>query len=164
MSPRRLNMAALAVVVLVTALVFWNSLSADFVKFDDDVNVYKNPNIEKLSWQSLIWMFTDTQQALRYKPLTWLTWSLIRAASGLAPFAFHLVNFLLHCLDAALVFMVIRKLLWTRGGTNPGTSDRLAATVCAGAGTLLWAVHPLRVEPVAWVTGMPYLQSEASGY
>ena len=56
-------------------------------------------------------MFTNVSFALRYKPLCWLSYALIHAGAGLNPLAYHLANLVFHCLNAVLVYFVIRKLL-----------------------------------------------------
>ena len=97
-------------------------------------------------------MFTDTEKALRYKPLSWLAWALIYHVFGLNPVGFHLANLLLHYLNTILVFQLLLRFFSRRGEAGP---DLWKLLVCAWA-ALLWAIHPLRVEPIAWVTGLPY--------
>lgn len=146
---------------LTTWCVFAPTLSADFVEWDDDVEIYQNPNLGPLDGARLRWMFTDTGYLWRYQPLGWLGWFINYQFGGLNPFGYHLGNVLLHCLTAGLVFLVLRKLLML-GAAREGT----AMSLCAGrmlwsaaAGALLWALHPLRVEPVAWVSGRLHCQA-----
>jgi hypothetical protein len=131
--------------------VFWPTLSADFLHWDDDINVFENPHVQALSAENLRWMFTDFEQAIRYKALSWLAWAVVHELFGLNPFGYHLANVLLHTLNAGLVFFLLLRLVPVRA-EEPEVPRLLAATVA----TLLWAVHPLRVEPVTWVTGLPY--------
>jgi hypothetical protein len=56
--------------------------------------------ITKLDGQHIAAMFLDVEKAMRYKPVTWLTWETIYTLSGLKPFAYHLANLLLHCGNA----------------------------------------------------------------
>jgi len=142
---RRSTPVWLGAVTLVTLLLFAPSIGFDFLHSDDDVNVFQNEHIRDLSPASLKWMFTDFEQAVRFKPLSWLGWALIHQVAGLHPAAYHLANVLLHAINAALLFLLLRR---TAG------AQQLPA-ICAFA-TLLWSLHPLRVEPVAWVTGFPY--------
>src|SRR5882762_4570624 len=100
----RLKLLVAALLIVATGIVYWRSLGADFVSLDDDTNITKNPHIQGLDAGRVTWMFTDTQAALRYKPLNWLTWALIYSWTGLNPFGFHLANLLLHCLNTVLVF------------------------------------------------------------
>ena len=56
-------------------------------------------------------MFTDFEQAIRYKPLSWLAWAVVHEAFGLNPFGYHLANVLLHCANTVLLFFLLRRLL-----------------------------------------------------
>ena len=153
--------------VLATFAVFSGALRAQFVHWDDDINIFQNPQIQGLDAERLWWMFTDTEAALRYKPLSWLTWACIYAGFGLNPFGYHLANLVLHCLNVALVYFLIRKLLIRPGeqGTDSASlklhedpsargkeliacGKQTYVPLCSALGALLWAVHPLRVEPV----------------
>ncbi|MBI4326026.1 MAG: tetratricopeptide repeat protein [Chloroflexi bacterium] len=147
------------VVWLVTAAVFAPVLSADFVQWDDDINIYRNPNLARLDLKAVFWMFTDVESVQRYKPLTWLTWALLYQLFELRPWAYHMANWLFHCGNAVLVFLLLLSLmrLAARTAARPGDQDK--SVFCAGLGALFWAIHPLRVEPVAWVSGLGYLQA-----
>jgi len=139
-------------VAAVTLACFWPAVGADFVLWDDDVNLFENPHIKGLTAENLRWMFTDLTQTLRYKPLNWLAWAAIHEVAGLQPAAFHLANVLLHTANAALAFLLFHALLGSANPAVPATRRSL----CAAAGALAWSLHPLRVEPVAWATGLPY--------
>ncbi len=144
------------VLFLATFAVFSRVLLADFVQWDDDISVYQNPHIQGLDWARLRWMFSDAGYGLRYEPLNWLGYALIHQSCGLKPFGYHLSNLLLHCLNTVLVFAVARRLLATGDGAE-SLADRLnSATFPAALGTLLWAVNPLRTEPVAHITDFRY--------
>src|SRR6185436_19784721 len=80
----------------------------------------------------------------------------LQAGFGLNPLAFHLANVLLHGGNAVLLFHLLRRLFLRCPGWK---GDSRALSWCAAVGTLFWAIHPLRVEPVAWATGLPYCQS-----
>jgi hypothetical protein len=139
-------------VAALTLACFWPAVSADFVLWDDDVNLFENPHIKGLTAENLRWMFTDLTQTLRYKPLNWLAWAAIHEVAGLKPAAFHLANVLLHTANAVLAFLLFHALL---GSASPAV-PALRRGLCAAAGALAWSLHPLRVEPVAWATGLPY--------
>jgi tetratricopeptide (TPR) repeat protein len=144
------------VLFLATFAVFSRVLVADFVQWDDGISVYQNPHIQGLDWPRLRWMFTDASYAMRYKPLTWLTYALVFQLGGLKPFGYHLANLLIHCLNSVLVFGVIRRLL-AAGTLGQSANERRAqATLPAAGGALLWAINPLRVEPVARVTDLTF--------
>lgn len=178
MRPHHRTTAIVLALIAVVFAVFFRTLESGFLRWDDDINVFENPHVQGLTADNLRWMFTDFEQAIRYKPLSWLAWALVHEVFGLNPFGYHLANVLLHCANTVLVFLLIRKLLEL---SSSGSSRREEAQsqarnegrglktesqslltsaptldVCAALGALLWAVHPLRVEPVAWVTGLPY--------
>jgi tetratricopeptide (TPR) repeat protein len=178
MRPHHRTAAILFVLVAVVFGVFFRTLESGFLRWDDDINVFENEKVQGLTAANLRWMFTDFEQAIRYKPLSWLAWAVVHEFFGLNPFGYHLANVLLHCANTVLVFWLIRRLLQlsTPGGSRSeeAASQRrkaeggrrnespsfltsaAAGEICAAIGALLWAVHPLRVEPVAWVTGLPY--------
>ena len=139
--------------------VFFPSLSDGFVAWDDDHTFYTNPHIQGLDAERLHWMFTDSAYAMRYKPLSWLAYALIFQVNGMNPFGFHLAGLLFHCGNAVLIFLVLRRLFKIGfGGEKPGALQDLIS-VSAAWGVLLWAVHPLRVEPVARATDITYGQT-----
>lgn len=128
------------VLVAVTAAVYHPVAGFDFVNFDDPIWVSENPVMERgLSWEGVRWSFTrGTQRANYWVPMTWLSLFLDRAVYGMAPGGYHFTNLLLHLAAAALLFSVLRRLsgdLWP------------SALVAA-----LFALHPLHVESVAWIT------------
>ena len=144
------------VLFLATFGVFSRVLVGQFVQWDDGISVYQNPHIQGLDWARLRWMFSDASYAMRYKPLTWLTYALVYQLGGLKPVGYHLANLLIHCGNTVLLFGVIRRLL-AAGNPEESTEERLAqATFPAAGGALLWAINPLRVEPVARVTDLTF--------
>ena len=147
------------ILVVSIAVVFWRVLEADFVFWDDDVEIYANPHLKGITPETLRWMFFETGYVVRYQPLTWLTWSIIYEFSGLKPIGYHLASLLFHCANGGLVFLLIRKLLLV---VQSGELDRARyryLLICAGLGALLWALHPLRVEAVAWVSAFLHCQA-----
>ena len=164
----RRHLFVIALLFLVTFGVFSRVLQADFVAWDDEASVVQNTAIQGLDAQRLGWMFTNVSHVMRYKPLGWLSYALIHAVAGLNPSAYHLASLLFHCLNVVLVYWLTRELLLRAlGATSVAEGEPLQhasrntqhASWCAGLGALAWAVHPLRVEPVAWVTDMAYCQS-----
>ena len=157
MRPHHQTTAVVLTLVAVVFAVFFRTLESGFLRWDDDINVFENSRVQGLTAENLRWMFTDFEQAIRYKPLSWLAWALVHEVFGLNPFGYHLANVLLHCANTVLLFFLLRRLLKC-GMRNAECEMESPAwlQVCAALGTLLWAVHPLRVEPVAWVTGLPY--------
>ncbi|HYN08021.1 MAG TPA: tetratricopeptide repeat protein [Vicinamibacterales bacterium] len=125
------------VLILLTVLVFAPVLWHDFVNFDDPVYVLDNPIVaDGLTWSGVVRAFTTTQAAY-WHPLTWLSHMADIELFGLRPGPHHLVNVLMHVFSTLLLFGVI-----TRMTGLPGRAAFVAA---------IFAVHPLRVESVAWV-------------
>ena len=97
------------------------------------------------------WSFTTTYME-HYQPISWLVWSGIKRAAGASPAAFHAANLIAHVACVLLVFVLAGELLRRAA---PATSDRRRLAIAAAA-ALLYGVHPLRVEVVAWVSALPY--------
>ena len=127
---------ALLLVVL-TAVVYLPVREHGFVNYDDTKYVTANPTVQAgLTVEGLLWAL-DNRQTANWHPLTWLSHMLDCELFGLDPAGPHLVNVALHALAAALLLLAARLLgLGTWGATF------VAA---------LFALHPLRVESVAWV-------------
>jgi len=123
----------LAVIVL---LVFLPSLRNGFINWDDQVYVLDNSSIKALTGAHLHKIFTSYYVS-NYQPLTLLSFLVNYQIGHLEPFGYHLTNLLLHLLNGLLVFWLVRLL---RG------RDAFAFFVA-----LLFSIHPLRAESVAWV-------------
>lgn len=138
-------------VLICTIVVFIPALGADFVDFDDGVLLVQNKAFRGLTPEHLRWMFSATVLG-HYQPLTWLSYAIDYTISGpgLDPGQFHRSNVILHGLNAVLLFIVAMRLLAIARPQDD--SPRLLRPVVAALVALLWAVHPLRVESVAWVT------------
>src|SRR3989449_8165700 len=135
-------------VALVTFAAFLPALQNQFVSFDDDKNFLDNPHYRGLAWTHLRWMWTT--HLGHYIPLTWMTLGLDYLLWGMNPVGYHLTSLLLHAANAVAFFFVVRRIL-TRA--LPSLSERgHALAVSAGFAALVFAIHPLRVESVAWVT------------
>src|SRR6266567_7536855 len=161
MSLRRYQSESLILVILmvVTATVFGRVLEAEFVLWDDDVEIYANPHLKGINPETLRWMFFETGYVARYQPLTWLTWSLIYEMFGLRAIGYHLASLLVHCVNTGAVFLLVRKLLLVLQSGELDRAKHNYLLCCAGLGALVWALHPLRVEPVAWVSAFLHCQA-----
>jgi tetratricopeptide (TPR) repeat protein len=119
-------------------LVFGQTVHHQFINLDDPPYVYKNPQVSRgLTGEGIVWAFTHSHSS-NWHPLTWLSHMVDAQFYGLNAGGHHLTNVLLHAANAVLLFLVIRQMtgaLWR--------SAFLAA---------LFAIHPLRVESVAWVS------------
>ncbi|MBI3554070.1 MAG: tetratricopeptide repeat protein [Elusimicrobia bacterium] len=126
-----------AVVLLLTAVVFWPAVGHDFILIDDDRYVTANAWVRSgLNFRSAGWALT-TLFCEFWHPLTWLSLMLDSQVYGTQAWGYHLTNVLLHALNSGLLFVVL-------------TRFKLAPWPAALA-AILFAVHPLRVEPVAWI-------------
>jgi tetratricopeptide (TPR) repeat protein len=121
----------------ITFTVFGRTLTHEFIDFDDETYVYDNPMVVRgLTRPGLVWAFTSVHAA-NWHPLTWISHMLDCQLYGLHPGGHHLTNVLLHTATVIVLFLVLRQMtgaLWR------------SAFVAA-----VFAIHPLRVESVAWV-------------
>src|SRR3989454_6570905 len=135
-------------IAVVTFAAFLPALHNQFVNWDDDKNFLENPHYRGLGWTQLTWMWTTHMG--HYIPLTWMTFGLDYLLWGMNPRGYHLTNLLLHAANAAVFFFITRRLL-TRA--LPGPSERgHTLAVSAAFSALVFAIHPLRAESVAWAT------------
>ncbi|NLO67755.1 MAG: tetratricopeptide repeat protein [Bacteroidales bacterium] len=126
-----------SVVLIVTFFVFSPALQNGFVNWEDDVNVTENPYIRELNADNLRNIFTQTITG-GYRPLPTLTYAIEYQLFRLNPLGYHLSNILLHLLATGLFYLLLRKL-----GAN---------LFIACLATLLFGIHPMRVESVVWIT------------
>src|SRR5256886_5877310 len=134
-------------VALFTLAAFLPALQNQFVNWDDKDNFLDNPHYRGLGWTHLRWMWTT--HLGHYIPLTWMTLGLDYLLWGMNPVGYHLTNLLLHAANAVVFFFVVRRILTL---ALPSSERGHALAVSAGVAALVFAIHPLRVESVAWVT------------
>ena len=139
-------MLGAVLVAVVTFGVYLPALQNDFVFWDDDGMVVYNPAVRGLGPSQLAYAFTATWFG-HYHPLTWLSFGLDFTVWGLNPRGYHLTNVVLHARGSAALFLLSRRLLQAARG-----EAGLATDVAAAVAALAYALHPLRVEAVAWVT------------
>lgn len=137
---------ALALAV-VTLLVFSPALGNGWLVYDDDRNFLTNPGYRGLGAAELHWMLTSAIMG-HWTPVTWLTHGVDYVLWGMNPLGYHLGNLLLHAANVALVYALGLRLL----GAAMTQADPLARRLGAGCAALLFALHPLRAESVAWIT------------
>jgi Tfp pilus assembly protein PilF len=139
-------------IALAACVPFLPSLQGRFLYWDDVTNFLMNEGYRGLGWPQLRYMFTTTLLG-HWIPLTWLTLGVNYALGGMNPWGYHLGNLLLHAANAVCFYFVARRLL---ASASHETSSSVVASgpACAGAAfaALIFAVHPLRVESVAWIT------------
>jgi hypothetical protein len=133
-------------VFLLTFVAFVPALDGQFVNWDDDRNFLTNQSYRGLGWTHLKWMWTSTLLG-HYIPLTWMTLGLNYVVGGMDPWGYHLGNLLIHSANSVVFYFLVRRLLTTHG-EGAAASTRWGAAFAA----LVFGIHPLRVESVAWVT------------
>ncbi|MBI5239222.1 MAG: tetratricopeptide repeat protein [Elusimicrobia bacterium] len=140
-----------ALLFAVVAAVFSPALDCGFVNWDDNLYITENLDFRGLDWVHVRWMFTTMHGGL-YQPLYWLSLGLDYVLWGLDPFGYHLSNLLLHAANAVVFWAAASSLLGrVRPSPRPGDS-RWPLQAAAAFSALFFALHPLRVESVAWVT------------
>jgi Tfp pilus assembly protein PilF len=148
----KIRWLAAAVVALVTLqfIVYAPALNNGFVRYDDDIYVYNNSNIQSLSAETIAWMFARPYYR-SYTPLALLSHAIDYRMWKDNPWGHHLTSLLLHCVNCALVFIVASVLLQKVYSSNSPTSR---APVFFGAlvTATLYSIHPIQVESVAWVS------------
>ena len=135
-----------AILALVTSLAFLPALRNDFVVWDDGPNLTQNLQYRGLGWEQLRWMFT-TVRGGHYVPLTWLSFGLDYVLWGMNPIGYHVTNLLLHVATALLFYVLARDLI-----RRASVLSEAGLTLAAATSALFFAIHPLRVESVAWAT------------
>jgi len=136
-----------AILASTVIFIFSPLFSAEFLQWDDGFNLFENPRMLPPTWSSCAYYWSHQSVGL-YVPVTYTVWSGLAAISQkpgdepgsrtLDPAPFHTANVLFHALAVMVVFALLRT--WT--GDLP-----------AGAGALLFAIHPMQVEAVGWACG-----------
>lgn len=133
-------------VAAITFLVYIPDLRHDFVScWDDDIYVVENPYIRSFDMTFFRWAFSNFDAA-NYHPLTWISHALDYATWGLNPFGHHLTNNILHAMNTFLIVLLVVRLI-----LNSVPDSRFALIAAATTG-LLFGLHPIHVESVAWVS------------
>lgn len=129
------------VLAALTCFVYWDSMHAGYIQLDDQLYVAHNEMVlSGLNWQSVKWAFSAVaaHETANWHPLTWISLMADAHLSGAVPEAFHRTNVLLHSLNSVLVFLLFARMT--------GSNVRSAAVA------VVFAVHPIHVESVAWIS------------
>jgi Flp pilus assembly protein TadD len=139
MEPRPHARAFVALgLAFLTALAFAGVLRLPFIQFDDAEYVTGNPFLrDGLTWSAAAWAATSAHAA-NWHPVTWISHLIDVSLFGMSPQGPHAINLLLHCANVALLYVLLDRM------TGAARPSMLA--------TALFAVHPLRVESVAWIS------------
>lgn len=152
--PLKGRIAALFV-ALITFLVYLPALQNGFVNWDDPDYIYENQNIRSIDFSSLKWMFS-TFHMQNWHPLTWLSHAIDYAIWGLNPMGHHLTSIIFHGLNTFLIVLLVMWLLDKRSEgllSSPlSNHPHQTAQITAVAIGLLFGLHPLHVESVAWIS------------
>ncbi len=155
-----------AIIVVVSAAVYFNTLYNGFV-YDDTVQVVQNPWIRDL--RHLPDIFSGNAYGFRkeltgnyYRPVMNLIYMFNFHVFGLAPWGFHLVNIIFHSGVSMMVYLLMLEFLGKPGARNAfpsapageGDAKRRAVALVSLIIALLFAVHPIHTEAVAWIAGV----------
>jgi protein O-mannosyl-transferase len=139
----------LVVIVLITGWAFLPVLQNGFVD-GGDKTLLNNLAYRGLGWSELRWMFAGFHFGT-YQPLTWLTFGLDYIVWWTDPFGYHWTNLLLHAGNVAGVYLLALGLFSFRRSDTPQSGNEILR-LAAGLSAVVFAIHPLRVEPVAWAS------------
>lgn len=138
MNRRSVFIAISLALTVVTGLVYWHVRNFEFVLYDDPDYVTSNFHVlDGLTWHGFLWAFT-AGHADNWHPITWLSHMLDAQLFGSGSYWPHMVNLLLHCVNTLVFFHVLQKM------TGAIWRSAFVAT--------LFALHPLHVESVAWIS------------
>jgi hypothetical protein len=137
--PSKLTLTYLgALVALSVVAVFFQATTFDFINFDDPDYIWRNPTVAQgLHRDGIVWAFTDTSTG-HWHPLTWLSLMLDVSLFGVNPQVHHAINIAFHTTSSLLLFFLLAR-----------TTGRAALSFVAA---LIFALHPLRIESVVWIT------------
>jgi Tfp pilus assembly protein PilF len=131
---------------LITFAAFSPSVWNGFVEWDDQINLYENPDYRGLGAAQFRYFFKTVLMG-HWIPLTWMTFGLDYVLWGMNPMGYHLTNVIVHAAGAAALYFIALSLL-RKATSLVGVPLRIGAV----AGTLFFMLHPLRAESVAWAT------------
>lgn len=135
------NKILIAIIPMVVFFIFAKAVHFNFVVWDDPVYLTMNIDVWSFNIKSLVTEYYNGN----YHPITMLLYSIQYKLFGLDPAGYHLVNVSLHSINAVLIYILLREY----------KVSTVIATIC----TLIWALHPMRIEAVAWIVGLKDLVS-----
>ena len=147
------------VLIVVTFVAYFPSLSSDFVNWDDDWYILENEFLRSTSFSNFIAIFTQFFKG-QYSPVSTSVLALIYGSVQLKPFLYHLVSVIVHLSNTVLVFVLIRKVLIFKRESvlsNKGDKSIIQSVSILGVSfvtALLFGLHTIQVESVAWVSAI----------
>src|SRR4051812_11378347 len=138
----------IAVIIIAMLIVFLPVCGHEFTYWDDGVTVHQNAKLNPPTLETIKYYFSNVAYGL-YIPVTYMAWAAVALIARvepddhnirLNPWMFHSTNVAFHIVSAIIVFLLLRRLV------------RKDWAACCGA--LLYALHPVQLEPVAWISGL----------
>ncbi len=155
MTPRTLTIAiVVAIIVGISFLVHSGALKNSFTNYDDDFYTYENYRIKTLTVDNVAWLFSHGYFR-SYTPLTMVSHAVDFALWGMNPKGHHLTNLVLHSINSVWVFtlsLLVLGELRKRPGTSDAGPEGPGMIIGAAVAAVLFAVHPVKVESVGWVS------------
>ncbi len=151
---RSTNFLIYLVIALLVFIVYVPALQNEYVSWDDPSYVFENHHIQTIDAAFIRWALFDFNVA-NWHPLTWLSYALDYAFWGLSPLGYHLTNIILHSINVFLLVLLIVRLLEMAQKRMASTANSLSSDslrIAAVMTGLLFGLHPLRVESVAWIS------------
>ena len=137
----------------------------ELLNYDDKINITENTYLTALNRENLHWMLTSHKLGV-YEPISWLIKAVVYALFGLSARAFHVTTLLFHWLNVLLLYACFSRILHLVLLPNVPTTPRPFASAAgelqgriqlvSAVSVLVYAIHPLRVEVVAWASGQSY--------
>jgi tetratricopeptide (TPR) repeat protein len=150
-SDRSFSVLSISLILILTGIVYANSLRNDFTNWDDPGLVVENRAIRSLDFQNILQIFTPSA-GHTYQPVRVLSYAIDYHFWELNPMGYHIGNTLLHAVSAIFLYLVLVKVLNAICPNRSEASNRLVALVSV----LLFVVHPVNVESVAWIASRKY--------
>jgi Flp pilus assembly protein TadD len=151
LTEKKFFLLTVSCVLLLIILVYANSLQNDFTNWDDRGLVVEDPAIRSLSFANLLEMFTP-RPGKTYQPVRVLSYAIDYHFWQLNPVGYHLGNTILHGLSAILLYLLLTAVLNQIRGEDEVGSNRMISFITA----VLFTVHPVNVEAVAWIASRKY--------
>ncbi len=135
---RRLISWEILIFILLPVIIFgYMAATGDFVALDDELLIIDNPKVHGLTLENVKKIFSSYDPEL-YVPVSLLTYQIEYSLFGLNPIAYHITSLILHIINVILIFLIFKQLF-----------SRKSALIVS----LIFAVHPLNVEAVGWISG-----------
>ncbi|MBI5375720.1 MAG: tetratricopeptide repeat protein [Candidatus Schekmanbacteria bacterium] len=137
-------------ILLISSAVYLNSLQNDFV-YDDKALIVENSLVKDIKYipgifTSDVWRILGQDASSYYRPLMYIIYMADYHVFGMNPWGFHITNIMFHAGTALLVFLIVLMLMGSKQLYLP-----------AFASGIVFAVHPIHTEAVAWIGGLPEL-------